>query len=525
MQDSIPRKQPKSVLGKLRWGHPDVYDAVSMTIYVTVVYLWALNVYPQGRDFALLAGGGEGLPTLLTHALRLEMALFGTWIPGYHLVNMALMLLCMECVFYVTRFAVKGPFWLGTLAAVLFMANPVHTEAMASVTGVLDLLPCLLALAALLAYTLHVKRYTWVTGVTAWAAFAAAVASSPANASLILVLILIEVLVLSPENRHYKRLIPFCFPTGMALWGHGASLIAHGFSPKHMFAPLYFLLYPIGFLPESARRFHEYPVLGWVAAAAILLILAIIYRKARRPAILFGLLAMLSVRIFSGGRPIDPVHLVGGGQLLLANALFCMALVALFHRIMDHPRWRGIVVSGTTALCLVFFGMQISAVLAWRASGLRVEAFQRQATQAIEEKPGAIIGVCPDYQFYQGAPTCLSESIRYNTLFSKALSAQSLLPVHRNRDMTVTIEEWSRKGGIVRIDGVTALDIAPWPYLPARGSGKIATEGGMMALMQSDETGFTVGLAPMNGSLPVLVLPGDDSTQERTPPEGPAPRK
>ena len=536
-----PRKEPPR-LTALRLKYRNRFDAVAMLIYLVVVYGWFLGIRPLGRDYAVLADGGAGMPFLAKTVFAWEMQVFGGWTGGYHLVNLALLYVAMICAYWFANYTLKGLWWMGTLTASLFMANPVHTEAVLNVSGVGDLLPFVIALGALTAYAAHAFEPRGPKFVVALLLFALAVAPYRANAYLGLVLVLYECLITDPEHRRLRRVVPFLAINIAAACWQGPALFAQGFSPARSFVPLYFMIYPVGFLPETARRFYEYPLLAWAAAAAAVFIVALIYRNARRPSILFGLLAMLAVRLYSGERVIDPVHLIGGGQLLLANLLFTVALVGLFFRIMENAKWRAPMIGLTTTLCIVAFAMQIRENRIWLVAGRDVGAFQEQVSQAIADHPHDRVGVCPDYQYRLGTPMCLSESVRYDTPFSKALPVASVLPLHHPGDgeLKVSLEDWTSEGGSVRVSGRRIANMAPWPYALARmritseadassmdfllrvfrrdnlPRSPVETGAGLAELAGQDDEGFTISVDPREGeTLPEILVPGATPTEDQ----------
>jgi hypothetical protein len=325
-----------------------------------------------------------------------------------------------------------------------------------------------------------------------------------------------------------------------------------------MFAPLYFLFYPIGLLPETVLYFELYPWLGWFAAFVTLLILGLIYREARRPAILFGLLAMAVVRLHPDTRPIDPIHLVGGGQLLIANAFFAVALIALFVRIMDHPKWRLPMVTLTTLVALVSFILQIQANWLWRNAGDRVHEFQKAAHDLHKQHPHQVIGVLPDLQYVGGAPAEFSRSVSYDTAFSSRLPIVSLLPLNlrRDGDLAVTMNSWSERGGLVSVGVVEPAQVLYlFPFYQVNGVGggtlpvfALLAQPGVQpsnatvsislpgsSPTSSTEDGSTlrawlsrsrkeaprslpVEIAPAHGELPILLLPGPTVSTRKEPP-------
>ncbi len=486
-----------------------MFDGVAMLIYLSIVYVWSLKIGPLGRDYACMAAPAQHLPFLAAQLFTLEMRLFGTWVVGYHLVNLILLFGCMLCLYQLVRLAGKGPYWFGTLAGALFMANPVHSEAVLNLSGVGDLLPCLFALAALWAYAAHSTQPTRKKMAVAVILFALAALPHRQNLSLIFALILFEFIIKERGERCFMRLTPFVVLALAAEAIHVDMLRMENLHPARMFAPLYFIFYPLGYLPETARNFHEKPWLGWLAAGVVLIILWLIQRKAKRPAILFGLTAMFAVRLFQGGQFIDPVHLVGGGQLLLANALFNVAFVAMFHRMMAPPQWRHPIVSFTTILCIVFFALEIRSECAWRHASRYVESFQTQAEEDTDVS-GKTLGLVLDYQYFLGAPLCLSDAVAHDTPFSRALPVRPLLPLHYDKAKPIRAEilGWSPDTATVRLNRASPLEAVPWPYELAREGGKQTTEWTVLETRAVRDDSLTVSITPRTDMLPrPLTLP------------------
>lgn len=506
MQSSSPAK-PRAVFPiKHRYS----FDAMMMFLYTAVVYVWGLTVYPMGRDYTFLESPGK-LPFLAGRLFRWEIAAFGANPLGYHLVNTALLYACMVCIYHFTRLVLKGPVWYGTLAATLFMANPVHSESMLNLSGVGDLLPCLAALLALTLYAASRRdeKGTALRTLLPWGAFALAMLPYPEHAGLPFVLVLFEWLVMGKEKRRWAVWAPYLVVTAAAWYGHAHAFRIADFNPAQKMVPLYFIFYPLGFLPETAAAFHESPWLGWVAAGAVASLLALIYRKARRPVILFGLLGMAAVRLFQADHAVDPVHLIGGGQLLLANVLFNVAAAALFCCMTDRPKWRQPVILWTTVLCLALFGLQIRSNEAWRYAGRQVRTFQQELVALANEAPGPLIGLTPDYQYYRGAPLCLGEAVTHGTAFSRPLPVVSLLPLHYAPPevLKVAIAEWTPERAVVHVAGKRPLDVMCAPYARARPGSVQETPLTRIQIDRVDPNGIVVSIRPKSGRLPARTFP------------------
>jgi hypothetical protein len=393
----------------------------------------------------------------------------------------------MIAIFYLMRLGHQGPWWLGTLAAVLFMANPVHTESVANLCGMIDLLPCFLALTALAVYMLTVRSGSFRWLLLAVPLTVLATLAAPENAGLALVCALFETVCASDSARkRIMRLAPVLLAVLGASLTHGKAMFAHDGNVAAMFGPLHLILYPIGFLPITARYIQEIPVLGWLMAVPVVTLIALIYWKARRPMILFGLLAMPAVRIFGGGRPFEPVHLIGGGQLLLANAFFAIALTALFHRIMDHPKWRRLTVSGTSLLCLIFMVVQMHALVQWRSAGNLLRDFHTQLrmmkNETLEPVFEEALLISPDIHYVEGAPVCLSASLMIGDqnvpyrpdvpTFSGGVFGGPKINIFRRKGVYVqsSIED---DRVIAVVEGATHFDVVPledcWKWNVERG--------------------------------------------------------
>lgn len=503
-------------------------DAAAMLVYLLIVYAWSLSLYPLGRDYAALADP-TSLPPIADKIFAWEIQAFGGSPLGYHVVNLALLYACMMALYRFVRLAIPGPFWLGTLAAALFMANPVHSEAVLNLAGVGDLAAAFFALLALAAYAEHRAKPRWWTGPLAVAAFALAVLPYRQNATLVIVPALY--LWLKSRDPQTERcadsafcplcstlLVPLAAITAASMAFHSDVFALENLHPARMFAPLYLIFYPIGLLPSTAYTFHRYPWLGWLAALAALIVIALICRKARRPAILFGLASMVGVRLFQGGDFIDPVHMIGGGSLLVPNGLFNVALVALFYRIAEHPRWRRPIIMMTTLLAVVFFAMQIVFIAHWREAAMVVGNFQTAA--ALSATP---VGIIPDYRAYRGAPAGLSESISYDTPFSKRIEYVSLLPLDYlpPDEHYVQVTEQSPEGITCRVEASPLIKIVPWPFDLAQAGAVVRASGANIEVAALDENSALFHIRPDVQPRSLLCVRG--ATLPATPQAAPAP--
>ncbi|HUW63043.1 MAG TPA: L,D-transpeptidase [Candidatus Bathyarchaeia archaeon] len=529
----MPEHQTKPLripnTGPRRFG----VDAAAMLIYLLIVYAWSLSLHPLGRDYAALADAAS-LPPVAGRLFAWEMSAFGGSPYGYHAVNLVLLYGCMVALYRFVRLTIPGPFWLGTLAAALFMANPVHSEAVLNLAGVGDLAPAFFALAALAAYAEHRANPKRWTGPLAAVAFALAVLPYRQNVMLMIVPAL-YVWLKSREPQPARcadsvacpicstLLVPLAVVTTASMSLHSGLFALENLNPARMFGPLYLIFYPIGLLPETAYTFHRNPWLGWVAALAVLIFIALIYRKARRPAILFGLASMAGMRLFQGGGFIDPVHMIGGGSLLVPNGLFNVALVALFYRIAEHPKWRRPVIMTTTLLAVVFFAMQIVFIAHWREAAQVVRNFQTAA--ALSATP---VGIIPDYRAYRGAPVGLSESISHDTPFSRRIDHVSLLPIDYvpADEHNVQVTEQSAEAIVCRVEASPPIKVVPWPFDLARAGAVVHTAGATIEVVEMDQNSAQFRIRPdvQPRSLVGVREATYPESPEAAPPPAPAPQ-
>lgn len=437
------------------------FDAFIMFIYVVVVYGWGVSLIPLGRDYALLGGETGELPFILRFLWEREVALFGAWSAGYHILNIALMHGSMVCLYLFVNFTLRGPAWLGVLAANLFMANPLHTESLLNHAGMIDLLPCLLALGALAGYAIAVERASQGVLLMAMVVAAVAAAVSPQNAFLPALLLLYEALLTGSHRRSKKRIAASAVLLVGALAWHYHWLISGTWTLASQIVPLYFTVYCLGFLPETMARFAATPWMAWAAAASVILALWLIHRKARRGAVPFAIGAGLLLQLAPLARPIDPVHLIGGGQLLLPQALVMFAVAALYQRIMEHPRWRIPLIYSSFSVSMIFFAVAMISVFTWRDAAGRVEAFRAAAAALGAEETLAVL---PDFQCYRGAPLTLSETIVHDTPFGPAIAAAGYMHIHLPApiDAPWEVDAYREESAAARFSQRSAAAFRPW---------------------------------------------------------------
>lgn len=471
---------------------------VANAVYLCIVHVWALGLPATADDLRVLASGA----TLSARALH---AVFGAYAPAYHLLAFALLYAAMAALFFLTRRLVRGPVWLGSLAMAVLMAHPLKNDAVLPLMSAVPLAFFTLALVSMACYVNARPGRVWLYAAALLAFLP--LAATGRLLALGLTPLLVEGVALSREERRWWRPLPFLVLAGGAAYAHGQFDSLARFSPSGMFAPLAFIAYPIGFLPETARMFHEQPWLGWAAALAAVVLLALLARAVCRRAFTFGLLAMAAVRLGAGAEIVDPYHLLGGGGLFLSIAFACIAFAAFWGRVMEHPKWGRAGVFLTTAVCLVLFGMQIRAIHDWRRAADFARAFREQARETAEARPGDVLLVLPDFLAHEGAPLGLAESLEFAPGFPD-VSVVRVLRLHLPRGKHVQFKLTAHEPAFaeIEISGTDPERVLPWPYTPE--AALAPGTAGVVALLPGGAPGvFRLRVTPGEGALPLVRIP------------------
>ncbi len=368
LSDALPQAPEAPISPKAGMAHPVRIFLVANFIYLWVVHVWGLSVPPLAVDKAVWERFDK-LP-LLTRAALNELNQFTNASDvGMRVANLLLLYGCMVGVFFLTKAVVKGPWWLGSLAAVLMMANPVKTEATLAVTGITAMLPAFLAITGTLVAVWPFKKLSDAANVVGAVLIGLAMYGSPAY-------LLAPFVVICLQWCNGSLRIGSAALWGIfALWIIAVVYESMRFAPTDGLLSLFLAVYPIGLLPETAAALAGSLWLSVGAAALIVVAWLVLWRVTRHPAVLWCGLAATILRLSMP--PIDLVTMAGGGTMILPIALVAIGFAAVCHSILQHPAWPRHVVFLTTVLCLVFFGLQIRAIRAHSAETPAVAAMSK----------------------------------------------------------------------------------------------------------------------------------------------------
>ena len=479
MTNGTPQEGPLS----FREGHGMKFLLLD-AVYLLLVMGWTVVLPPMGRDLEWLAGkypedlfftwwrllGGESVPA-----------------PVYHVVALLLLYLCMVLVFFLTRLATRGPWWLGSVAAVVFMAHPVKAEAVLMLSGAtLELIPTAACLGGLLMYATRPlsrgKGLVWDAGTMALLVVGAGFVHGGTGAGLTVLALpfLWDAFVVPRGERGGFRPVRALLALFLLLSAAGfcAWVVFFEVVPTltdvlslcaHPFAAVGLLLYPLGILPETRAALETHPAL---AAAGVLAAGGLgiwVVSRAKSPALSLGLLSVGVLSLWNGLSrilalasfypdppglfglpltwPVDPVHFANGGRLTLATAFMGIAAAGVFAALLRHPRWRKPAVALSTALCVGLMVLHGIVNLQWVSAGQRLREFRRTAEALAAQHPGETLVVAPDIGYAGFAPLFYARSVSQDTPFGRALDVRALAWCHvEYHAAKVSVTEYSPDG-------------------------------------------------------------------------------
>lgn len=352
--------------------HPVAIFLVANFVYLWAVHAWGLWRPELSGDAALFEYNGYAAQPAIPRAwLNVATHLLGGEILPIRMLNALLLYACMVGVFLLTRAVVKGPWWLGSLAAVLMMANPLKSAAFLSAGGMLHLLPALFAIWGILLAVWPFQKNGAAWGVLGGILILLAQNEGIEYAFCPLVIILLRCASVGVQ------VIPMLVCVALNVWTVAIqwdALRELSFTPDRFLA-LLLAVYPIGLLNGTRDFLTAHPAAAWGSVLCMLAAWLGLWRWSKHPAVLWCGLAALALRFAAA--PVDLVSMAGGETMILPIACIAMGFAAICHRIMLHPQWPRQVVFLTTCVCLLFFGLQIRALKHWTDAGQVVPTLGR----------------------------------------------------------------------------------------------------------------------------------------------------
>ncbi len=442
---------------------------VADALYLLILFGWTLRLGPMGEDFVRLpeasAGKGGWFFTVCSGMFH------GPSVVWPRLASLVLLYGVVVLVFRLSRSITGGPWWLGSVAAVLFLAHPVKSGAIFTVTGITALADGLLLLVAVwvvessarggvgrtLAGWLLPPGIAWITGQW-WTA---------------LVLIAGWAWIRQSTGWGGMRRV---LPVTLAILG--GALYSCSWDPMGLFGLLrggqawLLVAWPFGLSADAARFFEAYP--AWHAAWSLITWAGLILLARHFAGRAAGRLVALSlpVCLAVGGR-LDVQTFEGGGAYMVPVALLALVGAAGFRAQLEHPRFRKRTVAASTATCLALMAWHGWISMDWqRAHRLLKQGMAQAATIPGDET----LAVFPDVYRVGFAPVRLAEALRCPPPFGPGRDASALVWVEMTPGLTrvVDVPEYGPGGGTLRI--VDVVGAHPWTGyrlepLPERPSG------------------------------------------------------
>jgi hypothetical protein len=360
--------------------------------------------------------------------------------------RLGLLYAIMALTFLITRPVLQGPWWLGSLTAVLLMAHPLKTEALLAPGGTAELLDALGAVACL-----SVVAALAPHPAGRWGALGLATASAwlpwgpPGGVALVATVYLT---LAAPGSRRRARALAL-LPTLAGLWAvtreHPVE-IAAALPGSLVTASL--PLHPLGYLPETAATLRGMAGLAWAWIAACAVAAALLCRATRHPALVWTAVA-LPLWCLLDHRAVDWVDFQGGGRMLVPILFAVLGFAALCRQAMRHPAWGRHVVGLTTLLCVAFFVLQVQALR------------QHGAARALAVERDSTTGALP-VDWRRAGPGAVPPLRRED--------AVALFPMAHAPGVSVSLASWGEERGEVDVDGARPAALL-WPYWQPAGFG------------------------------------------------------
>ena len=288
--------------------------------------------------------------------------------------NLLLMYGCMVTMFFLIRYLLKSPWWLGAFAAVLMMSHPLISTDVLNEKGFYGLSKLLLFLLTLFLYLNFMKirdreindcQYSIKIPMSSPIAYLLVLLCFICSLlfgvapSLLMILLLMELFFGNNTSERYFFLIP----PGVVTFLFISQQHTHQtvFPPlfDSFVAPLLFFIIPFPYSPSSIEFMHNWPMICWGIAGIILLIVIWFIYRLNQSGLSFGIVGTIVLMLLLRR---DSINLLSGEDaniLLIPYSLFTIAIAAICFRIHQHPKWQRAVIGLTSGWALVFFVLRI----------------------------------------------------------------------------------------------------------------------------------------------------------------------
>lgn len=326
-------------------------------LYVSVVFLWTIFLPLSGSDYLWFHDTFFNQPMQGSDSVILSL-IFSYSSILFRLVNFILLYTLMVFLFFITRFLTAGPWWLGSLSAVLFMAHPLTESHVVQINGYETLFPILINALPLLFFAHSVytqtSRFIFV-GLLSLVALLA----YPSSAPFVIIIgfgLLLQSKIQGPIPK--QNILAFLLTLFPALHSLKFHLPPSSFSLD--FIPQFSLLiYPLGWLPMTQSLYHWQNILPILYGLVGIWLLVFVSWKIKQKYLILFLWGTVFLSMFSYKNQLNLSQPLENSSALFPLFLFCIVVSGICGIIQRQPRWKTSIVKITTLLCIVMMSSQI----------------------------------------------------------------------------------------------------------------------------------------------------------------------
>jgi len=326
-------------------------------VYVSVVFLWVIFLPVSASDYLWFHNTFFNQPIYGSDSFILSAILSYSSI-AFRLLNFFLLYVLMLILFFTTRFISGGPWWLGSLAAVLFMAHPLTQPQVIQLNGYETLFPIVMnaILLLLFAYSVHTQTSQFIF---IWLLSLIALLTVPLSAPFILIIgfgLLLNRNVQGPIPKQHIWIGLLTILPALYFLKVNQSNYTFSFD----FIPqLSLLIYPIGWLPTTVDIYHSNGILPILYGLISIFVLLLISWKVKQKYLLLLSWGILFLCLFSHKNSVNLTQPLQNPSALFPLMLFCITVSGICGIIQKQPRWKTSIVKVTTLLCIIMMGGQI----------------------------------------------------------------------------------------------------------------------------------------------------------------------
>ncbi|HOQ32598.1 MAG TPA: hypothetical protein PLA12_08805 [Candidatus Hydrogenedens sp.] len=353
-------------------------------VYVSLVFLWVLFLPSSGSDYLWFHNTFFNQPIYGSDSFILSVIFTYSFIM-FRLLNFLLLYILMFILFFTTRFVTGGPWWLGSLSAVLFMAHPLTQPQIVQLNGYETLFPLVMNAIPLLLFAYSVYTQTSQL-IFIWLFSLIALLVSPLSAPFIFIigfgLLLNRDVQGAIPKRHIWMGILTILPALYFLKVNQSNYIfSFDFIPQ-----LSLLIYPIGWLPMTVDIYHRESILPVFYTLLSISVLVFISWKIKQKYLVLFLWGILFLCLFSYKKGINLTQPLQNPSALFPLMLLCIAVSGICGIIQKQPRWKMSVVKITTVLCIIMMCCQIFLNGLYAYSSFQEQHISEDILKQVEEQ-------------------------------------------------------------------------------------------------------------------------------------------